>query len=488
MRLDLTKYWAWVWPDGQLGRYLLLVVLSGLAVLLCAIGQRSSHGMALPLFIVLGALAEAVPIPLEGASLQASNLFKEVVEQNEQLASVHQIQDRRAQELQTLCQVSLGLNHSQSLTGILNQILQAIADLTDADASAIFLYEPDHETLRVGGHIGFTSEYVAEAQPALNGSASQALREGQPLVVCEQGMATEMLSVVAIREGVQTAACLPLKVDGQIVGSLDVCFKSLRAFREDELGILGVLAQQAAIAIHKAQLIDQVHQSYLGTIQALAAAVEAKDPYTRGHSERVCRLAVAMGQEMGLDKRQLRLLNLAALFHDIGKIGVPESILSKPAPLTPGEMELIRQHPVWAEPILRHVPDMPELTTIVRHHHERFDGQGYPDGVSSQHHPLSAIICVADAYDTMTSDRPYRKPLNHEEALEELRRHTGTQFMPQAVEGFVRVMAKRRILSLDDYRIPLVVFRAPVWAKSTQVTKETGDLIEYLPSSSTSRR
>lgn len=614
MWLELAGYWARIWPDGWLGRYLLLVVLSGLAVLLYSVSRWSGHDVALLLFLfVLSAVAEAAPIPLEGTSLQGSTLSvaaamsfagllllglpgavlvncgsaivngfypkrrpfhkfafnaatfllsaaaagvyyqlmggsvpvaasfhdlivailaavtyflvntglvsgaislttnrpwrelwgnwqwlavqyltcfaiaiaiaraqktagtfgfiiftlplalpwysiklyarktKEVAEQNERLASVNQILDWRVQELQTLHRISLGLNHSQSLPNILNQILHAVSDLMAADASAIFLYEPDHETLRVGGHIGFSAEYVAKAQLALNASAARALREGRSLVVCEQGLATEMLSDTAIREGVQTAACLPLKVDGQIVGGLDVCFKSGHSFTEDELDILSILAQQAAVAIHKAQLLDRVHQSYLSTIQALAAVVEAKDPYTRGHSERVRRLAVAVGEEMGFDEHQLRLLNLAALLHDIGKIGVPESLLHKPGGLTPDEMEVIRQHPVWAEPILRHVPDMPELATIVRHHHERYDGQGYPDGVSSRHYPLSAVICVADAYDTMTSDRPYRsRALNHQEALEELRRHAGTQFMPQAVEACVRVMAQRKFLSLED--------------------------------------
>jgi HD-GYP domain-containing protein (c-di-GMP phosphodiesterase class II) len=275
-----------------------------------------------------------------------------------------------------------------------------------------------------------------------------------------------MLSAAAVREVVQTAACLPLKVDGQIVGGLDVCFKSAHSFAEDELNILSILAQQAAVAIYKAQLLDQVHYSYLSTIHALAAAVEAKDPYTRGHSERVRRLAVATGQEMGLDERQLQLLNLAALFHDIGKIGVPESILSKPTPPTPEEMDVLRQHPVWAEPILRHIPDMPELVTIVRHHHERYDGQGYPDGVSSRDHPLSAIIFVADAYDAMTSERPYRKALSHHAALEEIRRHAGTQFVPQVVEAFVRVMAQQsKVLSLEDYRVRSVVSGTRVAAK-----------------------
>jgi hypothetical protein len=625
----VVAYWTRIWPGGQLGRYLLLVVVSGLAVLLYAVSQWPSRDVALLSFLmILSALAEAVPIPLLGTSLQGSTLSvasamsfagllllglpgavlvncgsavvngfypkrrppykfafnaasfllsaaaagalyqlmggvvpvassfhnlivaslaavtyflvntglvsraislatnrswrelwgnwqwlavqymtcfaiamamamaqkilgtlgfmiltlplalpwysiklyarktKEIAEHNERLASINQVLDWRVQELQTLHQISLGLNQSQSLLGILNEIVHAVSDLIDASGSAVLLYEPDHETLRVGGHIGFSSEYIAEAQPAFNGSAARALREGRPLVVSEQGLATEMLSAAAIREGVQAAACLPLKVDGRIVGGLDVCFKSAHSFTEDELDILSILAQQAAVAIHKAQLLDQVHHSYLNTIQALAATVEAKDPYTRGHSERVCRLAVAMGQEMGLDERRLQLLNLAALLHDIGKIGVPESILCKPMSLTVEEMLLVRQHPVWAEPILRHVPDMPELVTVVRHHHERYDGQGYPDSVSSRAHPLSAIICVADAYDAMTSDRPYRAALSHHAALEEVRRQAGTQFAPQVVEAFVEVMAEQpTVLSLKDYRVRPAAAGTPMLAQ-----------------------
>ena len=626
--LDLTTYWARIWPDGKLGRYLLLVVLSGLAVLLYAVSQWPSQDVTLFLFlIILSAVAEAGPIPLMGTSLQGSTLSvasamsfagllllglpgailvncgsaivngfypkrrplfkfafnaatfllsaavagvfyrlmggvvpvtssfhnlivaglaavayflvntglvskaislatnrpwrglwgswqwlavqymtcfviamamamaqktlgtfgfmaftlplalpwysiklyarktKEVAEQNVELASINQTLDWRVQELQSLHQISLGLNQSQSLPSILNQILHAVSDLIKADASAVFLYEPDQETLRVAGHIGFSSEYVAEAQLALDGSAVRALREGRPLVVSGQGLATEMLSVAAAREGIQTAACLPLKVNGNIVGGLDVCFKTIHPFAEDELDVLGNLAQQAAVAIHKAQLLDQVHQSYLSTIKALTATVEAKDPYTRGHSERVWRLAVATGQEMGLDERQLELLDLAALFHDIGKIGVPESILCKPTSPTPEEMDVLRQHPAWAEPILRHIPGMPKLVTIVRHHHERCDGQGYPDGVSSRDHPLSAIIFVADAYDAMTSDRPYRKALSHRVALEELRRHAGTQFMPEAVEAFVKTTEQRKVLSLKDYRTRSAVSTMPVPAQ-----------------------
>jgi len=121
---------------------------------------------------------------------------------------------------------------------------------------------------------------------------------------------------------------------------------------------------------------------------------------------------------------------------------------------------------VLAEPILRHVPDMRELVTVVRHHHERYDGQGYPDGVSSRDHPLSAIIFVADAYDAMTSDRPYRAALSHHAALEELRRQAGAQFVPQVVEAFVEVMAQqRKFLSLEDYRVRSVVSGTPMLAQ-----------------------
>jgi putative nucleotidyltransferase with HDIG domain len=612
--LDLTRYLARIWPDGQLGRYVLLVVLSGLAVLLYAVSQWPSHDVALLLFlIILSALAEAAPIPLLGTSLQGSTLSvaaamsfvgllllglpgailancgsavvngfypkrrplykfafnaatflfsaaaagalyqlmggvvpvassfhnlvvaglaaatyflvntglisraislatncpwrelwgswrwlavqymtcfaiamamamaqktvgtfgfmaftvpltllwysiklyarktEEVAEQNERLSSINQILDWRVQELQALHQIGLGLNQSQSLPGILNEIVQAVSDLIDADASAIFLYELDHETLRVGGHIGFSPEYVAEAQLALNDSAARALREGRSLVVGEQGLATEMLSAAAIREGVQSAACLPLRVDGNIVGGLDVCFKSLHLFTKDELDILGILAQQAAVAIHKAHYVNKLEElnrsldeANRGLLETLGAVIDAYDVYTYGHSTQVAIYAEAIAEKMGLARDEQAVVIKAALVHDIGKIGVVDSIFSKEGAPTDEEWNLVQRHPIIGAEIVGRMKGLQELVPLVRHHHERWDGRGYPDGLEGEEIPLGArILALADSLDAMCSDRPYRRTRSFEEVMEEIAECSGTQFDPDVVKAFFAVAREK---------------------------------------------
>ncbi|MBI4322199.1 MAG: HD-GYP domain-containing protein, partial [Chloroflexi bacterium] len=240
--------------------------------------------------------------------------------------------------------------------------------------------------------------------------------------------------------GIIAAACLPLAVGDEVVGALDITFKESHVFPDNELAVLETFAEQAAAAIHSAQLYQQVHSSYLSTIAALVATVEAKDPYTRGHSERVRDLAVATGLQMDLHQDDLQNLELAALFHDIGKINIPESILGKMGKLTEDEWDMMRRHPALAENILKHVPTLAETIPIIRSHHERCDGRGYPDGLSGSVPKLSAIIAVADAYDAMTSDRPYRNALSKENALCQLREGSGTQFDPEVVGAFLNIV------------------------------------------------
>lgn len=157
--------------------------------------------------------------------------------------------------------------------------------------------------------------------------------------------------------------------------------------------------------------ISQVQRGYTDVIVALIAAVEARDPYTRGHTERVATLALRMGAELGLNREEQELVHQAALLHDIGKIGIPDAILNKPGPLTVEEMDVIREHPVRGEEIIQSVPSLRSFATGIRHHHERLDGSGYPDGLRGSEIPLDAhLIAVADMYDALTSARPYRGP------------------------------------------------------------------------------
>ena len=187
--------------------------------------------------------------------------------------------------------------------------------------------------------------------------------------------------------------------------------------------------------------IAQVQQRYTEVIVALIAAVEARDPYTRGHTERVAELALRMGEHLNLDQEHLVFVHQAALLHDIGKIGIPDAILNKPGPLTIAEMEIVREHPVRGEEIIQAVPSLRAFASGIRHHHERLDGSGYPDGLHGRQIALEArIIAVADMYDALTSARPYRGPWPTWRALALIDRESGVKLDPLCVAALHAVI------------------------------------------------
>lgn len=186
-----------------------------------------------------------------------------------------------------------------------------------------------------------------------------------------------------------------------------------------------------------------MREVYLGTISALAALVDAKDPYTHGHSERVRNISIEVARELRIPEEYVELVEFAALLHDIGKVGIREEILNKPGPLTQLEFAEIQEHPVIGEQVIYKIEFLSEVSVIVRAHHERLDGLGYPDAKKGEDIPLGArILSVADAYDAMTSDRPYRKALSHEEAIRRLIEFKGTQFDGQIVDAFLEVIQR----------------------------------------------
>lgn len=188
---------------------------------------------------------------------------------------------------------------------------------------------------------------------------------------------------------------------------------------------------------------DEIKKTFFGAISALAEALEAKDSYTNGHSKRVTGICEVIAGEMGLDDQAVEAIRLAGMLHDIGKIGVPEVILNKEGKLTDAEFDEVKTHPVRGVKILEPFIKNEQVTEMIRHHHERFAGGGYPDGKSGDEISLGArIMTVADAYDAMTSDRPYRKGMTPEKAREELRDNRGSQFDPEVVEAFFRAEEK----------------------------------------------
>ncbi len=187
---------------------------------------------------------------------------------------------------------------------------------------------------------------------------------------------------------------------------------------------------------HKIDEVDE--RAYVETIKALALAVEAKDQYSAGHSKRVGFYAMKIGEQLGLEAETLRMLQDAGILHDIGKIGIKDEILLKPAPLTPEEQKIMQQHSVIGEAIVKPVRSLQEVVALVRHHHERYDGGGYPGKLRAGQIPLGArILAVADTYDALITDRPYRKRLSLEMARREIRRCAGTQLDPLVVQALL---------------------------------------------------
>ena len=241
-------------------------------------------------------------------------------------------------------------------------------------------------------------------------------------------------------------AIAPIELDAGRLGCIAVAVPEEGEFTDRHLGLLAGVAHQAKLALTNAASFHSLETTFLETVEALANALEANDEYTSSHARWITDLALKVGKGLGLDAQQLKRLELGALFHDIGKIGIPEAILSKPGPLTEAERRLIETHPELGERIIAPIDRLEEVRPIVRHCHERYDGAGYPDKLAGKDIPLeSRIIFVCDAYHAMTTDRPYRKRLSKVEALRRLDQAASTQFDPRVVEVCKQVLAE-----LDD--------------------------------------
>jgi putative nucleotidyltransferase with HDIG domain len=225
----------------------------------------------------------------------------------------------------------------------------------------------------------------------------------------------------------------------------------LRIYSQDELGKLtrNFNEMSALIADQRGKLTEyarDLEEAYVSIVKVVAAAIDARDSYTHGHSARVAELSLLLGKQIGLPKENLRDLEIACLFHDVGKIKTPDSILLKPGKLNEAETKEMRQHVVYGASILSKAPSLYKYIPSTRHHHEWHNGKGYPDGLVGDNIPLfAAIISIADAFDAMTSDRPYRKALFKEEALRQIDRMSGTQFRPELVAVFLELMERDRV-------------------------------------------
>ncbi len=245
------------------------------------------------------------------------------------------------------------------------------------------------------------------------------------------------------RRGVTSSLVLPIFLQEQLTGIIALGYRDHPEFSQEDLTQARQLVDQVAVALSNARLIEELDRLNWGTLNALARAIDAKSPWTAGHSERVTELALKIGRELGLGPKELEALHRGGLLHDIGKIGIPAVILDKAGRLTEQEALIMREHPRKGARILEPIPAYAEVIPIVLQHHEWFDGTGYPDGLAGEAISLGGrIFAVADVYDALTSDRPYRAGLGRERAIESIEQGAGRQFDPRVVEAFLAVMAK----------------------------------------------
>ena len=235
--------------------------------------------------------------------------------------------------------------------------------------------------------------------------------------------------------GLVNLSALPVAARGKESGVLLLANKRSGDFNEQDTKLLLSIGQHAGVALENVRLHHELNEAYASTIAVLADAIEAKDAYTRGHCESVMRLAVEVGRRLELKGEKLDEVRYSALLHDVGKIGVPDGILLKPGKLMDEEFMIIQKHPAIGRDLVSRVPTLNRLTDAILHHHEKWDGSGYPEGLAGEGIPLVArIVGAVDAFDAMTTPRPYRDVVSHEDALTELKRCAGTQFDPQIVE------------------------------------------------------
>jgi diguanylate cyclase (GGDEF)-like protein len=357
-------------------------------------------------------------------------------------ASLYEAARREAERATLLLEFSRELATAGSLDEIAGGVVELAARALDAPQAAVWLQEEAGDAFRVEATHGY-SELERERlvrKPVDSERAAKLLAPGEPFVL-DPDTEDEGGEVTLGRP----CAVAPIALDGGRLGSIVVTAREGECFSEQQLELLTGIAHQAKLALTNAGNFRNLEQTFLETVEALANACEANDEYTSSHARWITDLSLKVGAGLGLDANQLKRLELGALFHDIGKIGIPQHILQKPGPLTDDERAVMETHPELGERIIAPIDRLEEVRPIVRHCHERYDGAGYPDRRSGEQIPIeSRIIFVCDAFHAMTTDRPYRGRLSDAEALRRLEEAAGTQFDPDVVEVCKRVLEQRR--------------------------------------------
>ncbi|MBI2414079.1 MAG: GAF domain-containing protein [Deltaproteobacteria bacterium] len=325
---------------------------------------------------------------------------------------------------------------------ILETAVRMVSRLIATDRATVALVDRESQGFKYASGFGIASIQKGALILFCDTDASDVVFTGRPQYVPDLSESGPLLPLEQkfLREGFLSHIRVPLVVKGEVIGVLNVGSKRKAAFTPEDLQTLEKLSSQISIALENARLVTDLQELFLGTVKSLSSAIDTKSPWTAGHSERVTSYALAIGAEMGFSQKELKDLELAGLLHDIGKLGTYETILDKPGRLTDEEMSIMREHPVKGAAILEPIKLLKNIRPAIKHHHEYYNGTGYPDGLKGENIPLFArVLTVADTVDAMAADRPYRKGRSLSDIMAELERCSGTQFDPKVVAIFKKL-------------------------------------------------
>ncbi len=456
--LDFLLATVLVWVSGGIASPFVPIYLVFLAV--TAVRYGPAYGivtaiLALSLYLPLGLLhgdfPALLPVALgQGWFFLAIALALGLLPQEERRRQVKHLEER-TEQLFALLQSTKGAETTAKGEDPLAPIARLAQRLSRAEIGGLLIVEQDlapGQEIR-GRLLAADDSSVREATflitPGQGGVAEQVLRE-EKAVAAAGGPGLAMNFWPTFFPSARSFLGLPVQGQRRLLGQVfAVNRRGESAFNAQDQALLSSLADQAALVLENRQLLAEIRASFVSTIESLVTAIEAKSPSTRGHSEGVIKYAVAIAQEMGLPADQAERVRVAAVLHDLGKIGIPDDLLNRAGPLSDSEWAIMKRHPRLGFNIADPLDPEGEILFMIYHHHERYDGTGYPDGLAGEKIPLGAcIIAAADSYEAMTAVRPYQRSKSPGEALEEIRQKAGAQFDPVVAEAFLRVLERER--------------------------------------------
>ncbi|MCX7933995.1 MAG: HD domain-containing protein [Planctomycetota bacterium] len=365
---------------------------------------------------------------------------------------------RLRQRLSAICRMANAIYQETELAHVFEVAADAIMAVTGADRGAILLRDENTQELKIVAARSGAATAAGREFRVSRTIVEEAMRQGVSILSTDAAADDRFKSGLSVvMQNIHSAMCVPLRAEEKILGAIYVDSLSLASiFTETELALLSAVGQQAGMAIERARLVRDLENLFVGAMHTLVATIEAKDPYTRGHSQRVTALALLLSAELGLAADERCAVELAGVLHDVGKIAVPEALLRKPAVLSEEEFAIIQRHPSDGARIIRNMPEldrivrMSDVLAAVEHHHERYDGKGYPGRLRGSAIPrIARILAVCDTFDAITSDRPYRRARASDAAMAVLEENAAAQFDPECVCAFKELHRRGATEALD---------------------------------------